>query len=283
MYKILDKNLLGPQTFELTIEAEDIAKKAKPGQFLIIRLDDSGERIPLTIADTNPAKGKVVIVIQIVGATSQKMAHLGEGDKILDVCGPLGEPHEMGDHKTVVLVGGGCGIAAVYPEAKAYHEKGGIKIIGIIGARSTQHLIWEDRMSEVCDELIIMTDDGSKGRKGLVTEALKEVIEREKVDEVIAIGPVPMMKFCSHTTYESEVKTTVSLNPIMIDGIGMCGACRVIIDGETKFACVDGPEFNGHLVDWDDLINRNSNFTEEELKEHKHHGGGNCGCQNAKP
>lgn len=260
MFKVLEKKQLSPQTFEIKVDAPEIAQKAEAGQFLIIRIDEKGERIPLTIADWDDKS--VTLVFQTVGYSTQELAKMNVGDSILDVCGPLGNKREISKVGTIVLVGGGCGVAAIYPEAKAL-KKAGNRIISIIGARSGELIIWKEKMEKVSDEVIITTDDGSMGRKGLVTDALKDLMEKEKIDEVIAIGPVIMMKFVSLTT-KGKVKTTVSLNPIMVDGIGMCGACRVIVDGKTRFSCVNGPEFDGHKVDWDNLLSRNATYVSEE-------------------
>lgn len=265
MPKIIDKKQLNENNFEFKIHAPDIAKKAKAGQFIILRLDEKGERIPMTIADFD--EESITMVITIAGETSKQLSEFNVGDEILDVVGPLGSPANIKNYGTVVLVGGGSGTAAIHPEAKAL-KKAGNKIITIIGARSKDLLIWEDKMKLVSDELITITDDGSSGKKGLVTDALKEVMKKETINHVIAIGPIIMMKFVSLTTKIDKIPTTVSLNPIMVDGIGMCGACRVTIDGQTKFACSDGPEFDGHKVSWDNLINRNSCY------DHK------CTCKN---
>jgi ferredoxin/flavodoxin---NADP+ reductase len=257
MPKIIDKKQLNENNFEFQIESPEIAAKAAAGQFIIIRIDEKGERVPMTIADWD--KNSITMVVTTAGDTSRAISKLNIGDEILDLAGPLGVPGVIKNYGTVVLVGGGSGTAAIHPEAKALKAAGN-KVITIIGARSKDLLIWEDKMKLVSDELITITDDGSSGKKGLVTDALKEIMAREKINHVIAIGPVIMMKFVSLTTLEQKIPTTVSLNPIMVDGIGMCGACRVTIDGKTKFACSDGPEFDGHKVDWDNLINRNTSF-----------------------
>jgi len=261
MYKIIEKKQLTPDTFEIRVQAPEIAKKAKAGQFLIIRLDKKGERIPLTMADWDDES--VTFVVTVVGKTTKQLCELKNNNSILDICGPLGKPAEIQKNGIIVLIGGGCGTAAIFPEAKEY-KKAGNKIISIIGARSKELLIWTERMEKISDELIITTDDGTAGMKGLVTDALKELIKREKIDEVIAIGPIIMMKFVNLTTKEHNIKTIVSLNPVMVDGIGMCGACRVTVNDETKFSCVDGPEFDGHKVGWDNLLLRSACYKEEE-------------------
>ena len=244
MHSIKRKKQLTPLTFEFHIEAPEVIRNARPGQFVVIRITEQGERIPLTIADYDE---HLVLVVQVVGGTTDELSRLEEGDQIHDVCGPLGHPMEPKEGKTIALIGGGCGIAAIYPEARELSKNN--KVISIIGARSSELLFWKEKMRSVSDELIIYTDDGSEGRKGLVTDA----VEGLQADEIIAIGPMPMMRAVSEA---SDVKTTVSLNPIMIDGIGMCGACRVRVGDQTRFTCVDGPEFDGHEVDWDMAMNR---------------------------
>ncbi|MBM3167631.1 MAG: sulfide/dihydroorotate dehydrogenase-like FAD/NAD-binding protein [Chloroflexi bacterium] len=247
----------------MKMEAPAISQKAKAGQFVIIRVDDVGERIPLTLADWDAKESTVTLVAMEVGTSTKKLSLLKVGDSVIDLVGPLGLPAEIEKFGTVICVGGGVGIAPIYPIARAL-KQGGNKIISIIGARCKDLLFWEDRMKMVSDELIATTDDGSYARKGLVTEPLKEVIEREKVDRVIAIGPAVMMKFCSLTTKPYGVPTIVSLNSIMVDGTGMCGCCRLSVGGVTKFACVDGPDFDGHKVDWDTVFARQKVYLEEE-------------------
>ncbi len=265
MFKILSKKYNEEAKicfFE--VEAPDIARKAKPGQFVIIRVDDHGERIPLTISDKDPEKGTLRIIFQVVGKTTAHMATLNEGDSLADVIGPLGRPTDIEKVGTVVCVGGGTGIAVLYPITKGFKEAGN-KIISIIGARSKNILILEDEMRAVSDELFITTDDGSYGRKGFVSDVLKELLdERKDIKMVIAVGPVIMMKVICDITKKYGVKTLVSLNPIMVDGTGMCGACRVTVGGKVKFACVDGPEFDGHQVDFDELMKRLSMYREYE-------------------
>jgi len=263
MSKILDSKELVPSIYEATIKAEDIAKKAKAGEFLIIMPDEKGERIPLTIADFDREKGTITVVFMVVGTSTHKLANMKAGESYFAFVGPLGHASEIKNHGTVVCVAGGVGTAPIYPIAREL-KKAGNKVISIQGARSKELLFWEDKIADVSDEHIITTDDGTFGRKALVTEPLKEVMEREKVDVVYAIGPIPMMKFCSLTTKPFGVKTIVSLNSIMIDATGMCGGCRVNIGTETKFTCVDGPEFDGHLVDWDLLTSRQKIYLNEE-------------------
>ncbi|MBM4452012.1 MAG: sulfide/dihydroorotate dehydrogenase-like FAD/NAD-binding protein [Chloroflexi bacterium] len=263
MYRIVAKEKLTSVIHYVKMEAPAISQKAKAGQFVIIRVDDVGERIPLTLADWDAKEGTVTLVAMEVGTSTKKLSLLKVGDSVIDLVGPLGLPAEIEKFGTVICVGGGVGIAPIYPIARAL-KQGGNKIISIIGARCKDLLFWEDRMKMVSDELIATTDDGSYARKGLVTEPLKEVIEREKVDRVIAIGPAVMMKFCSLTTKPYGVPTIVSLNSIMVDGTGMCGCCRLSVGGVTKFACVDGPDFDGHKVDWDTVFARQKVYLEEE-------------------
>lgn len=260
MYPVLQKRKLSENTYLIEIDAPEVAKKAKAGQFLMIRIDEKGERIPLTIADST--KRTITIVFLVVGKTTTELSMLKKGDEILDVAGPLGNPSKIQQFGNVAIIGGGLGIAPIYPITKALKEAKN-RITVILGAKSKDHLFWEERFKEVSDRMLIATDDGSKGQKGFVSDILKELMQREKLDLVIAIGPPIMMKVISDLT-RSRVKTVVSLNPIMIDGMGMCGGCRVTIDGEIKFACCDGPEFNGHKVDWNELMNRNKTYTEEE-------------------
>jgi NAD(P)H-flavin reductase len=266
MFKIVTKEKLCPVVDFFKIEAPAIAKKAKAGQFVVIRVDEVGERIPLTLADWNDREGTVSLVAMQVGTTTYKLARLNAGDNVLDLIGPLGLPSEMDNFGTVVCVGGGVGIAPLYPIARALKQAGN-KIITIMGARSKDLLFWEERLSSVSDELIVTTDDGTYARKGVVTEPLKELLERDKeIRRVIAIGPAIMMKFCALTTKSFGVTTIVSLNSIMVDGTGMCGCCRVSIGGETKFVCVNGPEFDGHQVDWELLFARQLIYCDEERR-----------------
>ena len=271
MYRILKKQELSPGILEYDIEAPRVAKKALPGQFIVLRVNEEGERVPLTIADFDREKGIVTILFQVVGASTELLASLQEGDSILDFVGPLGQPSELSDHMgTVVFVGGGIGVAPVYPIARAAHELGN-KVISILGAKTKDILIFEERMRAISDEVLITTDDGSYGIKGFVTNAIEELIKRgEKIDQVTAIGPGVMMKSVAEATRPYGIKTIVSLNPIMVDGTGMCGGCRVQVGEETKFACVDGPEFDGHLVDFRGLMARGRMYRTQEAKEKDH-------------
>jgi len=269
MFKIIKREEMSGGTVILNeIEAPFIAKKAKPGQFVILKANETGERIPLTMADTDPEKGTITVIYMVVGKSTALFKTLKVGDGYQDVIGPLGKATHLEKVGTVVCVGGGTGIAVLYPITRGLKQIGN-RIISIIGARSKDILILEDRMRAVSDELYPCTDDGSYGHHGFVTEVLKEVLKKQKVNLVVAIGPVPMMKFVSKITKEFEVPTIVSLNPIMVDGTGMCGGCRVSIGGKNKFACVDGPEFDGHLVDYDELMLRLQAYCEEEKRCHE--------------
>ena len=272
MVKIVHKKVLNPSVTLLEVEAPLIAKKAKAGQFIILRLDEQGERIPLTIADYDREKGTVTIIFQKVGLTTELLAELNEGDSIRDFVGPLGLPTELPEGaKRVCVVGGGVGCAIAYPQAKTCHAEG-LEVDVIAGFRSKDIVILEDEFKSACDHLYIMTDDGSYGEQGFVTVKLKELIDSViHYDAVIAIGPIPMMNFVSKTTEPYGIKTIVSLNPIMIDGTGMCGGCRVTVGGKMKFACVDGPDFDGHEVDFDELMNRNSVYRAQEAEEKERH------------
>ena len=263
MFKILDKRVLNSSVTAMVIEAPFIAKKVEPGQFVIIRIDEEGERIPLTVADFDREKGTVTIIFQAVGFSTKKLALKNIGDSIANCVGPLGLPTEFGKPKKAIVIGGGVGCAIAYPQAKALYNMG-VDTTVIAGFRSKDIVILEDEMKAVSNNLYITTDDGSYGEKGFVTNVLKKLLEEGNYDLVIAIGPVPMMKFVSETTRPFGVKTIVSLNPIMIDGTGMCGGCRVTVGGKTKFACVDGPDFDGHEVDFDSLMRRNGFYREEE-------------------
>jgi NAD(P)H-flavin reductase len=261
--------------------APDIARKAQAGQFVIVKMDEKGERIPLTIADFDRDAGTIDVVFQVVGMSTEKLRDCyGQGDRIMDLAGPLGHPTVIPQGKKIIVVGGGVGLAPIYPIARAFHEAGNY-VIGIAGARCADLLILEDKLTKVCDEFVCTTDDGSKGRAALVTEPLKELIESHgDVDLVVAIGPGIMMKFCALTTKPFGVKTVVSLNSIMVDGTGMCGACRIEVGGETKFACADGPEFDAHKVDFDQLANRLKAFTaQEKISLDHYHGGEGCACR----
>ncbi len=269
MYKIVRKKVLNPTVTLMDIDAPMVAKKAEPGQFIILRVDENGERIPLTVADFDREKGTVTIIFQIVGATTEKLNHKNEGEYIQDFVGPLGVPSHTDGLKKVAVVGGGVGCAIAYPIAKKLHGKG-CEVHSIVGFRNKDLVILEDEFKAASDKLCMMTDDGSYGTKGLVTDALKELIESgEKYDEVIAIGPLIMMKFVCKLTKEYDIKTVVSMNPIMIDGTGMCGGCRLTVGGETKFACVDGPDFDGHLVDFDEAMERSSMYKPFEREKHE--------------
>ena len=264
MYKIVRKEVLNPTVTLMEVEAPFVAKKAEPGQFIILRVDDEGERIPLTIADYDRQKGTITIIFQIVGASTFKLNTLNEGDFIHDFVGPLGVPTHTEGLKKVAVVGGGVGCAIAYPVAKKLHELG-CEVHSIIGFRNKDLVILEKEFTNVSDKLFVMTDDGSYGTKGVVTNPLKELIESgESYDEVIAIGPLVMMKFVVATTKPHNIKTVVSMNPIMIDGTGMCGGCRLTVGGKTKFACVDGPDFDGFEVDFDEAISRSRSYTDFE-------------------
>ena len=275
MYKILKKEVLSDVTKLMEVEAPHVARKAKAGQFIIVRIDEQGERIPLTIADYNREAGTITIIFQEVGKSTLQLGKMEPGDQLSSFAGPLGHPTEIEKYGTVVCVGGGVGIAPIYPVARSLKEAGNT-VISIIGARNKGLLFWEEKMRAVSDELIVCTDDGSHGRKTLVTEPLKELLDNKerKVTHVWAIGPAIMMKFVSAATKPYNVPTTVSLNTIMIDGTGMCGGCRVLLDSGAQFVCVDGPEFDAHKVDWGSLLSRLQFYREEERKaveqwEHK--------------
>ena len=271
MFKILRKKELNPSVTLMDIEAPLIAKKALAGQFIIFRIDEEGERIPLTIADTDPETGAVTIIFQKVGLSTELLAQKNEGDYILDFVGPLGIPTEQEGLKKVAVVGGGVGCAIAFPQAKSLF-KAGCEVDVIAGFRSKDIVILEDEMRANSTNYYIMTDDGSYGEHGLVTDKLKALIEGgREYDAVIAIGPIPMMKFVSLTTKPFGIKTIVSLNPVMVDGTGMCGGCRVTVGGEIKFACVDGPDFDGHLVDYDELMNRNAAYKAQETENKETH------------
>ena len=282
MNRILNKIQLADKVHLLEVEAPRIARKRKAGQFVIIRITEEGERIPLTIADGDPDKGTITLVIQEVGKTTEQLGlTLNTGDHLLDVTGPLGEPTHIDPQvKHIIGVGGGIGIAPLHPIAQAYHDQGS-KVTSIIGARNKELLILEDWMRKASTDVVVCTDDGSQGRKALVTEPLKEMLESdEKIDMVVAIGPAIMMKFVSETTRPFGVKTLVSLNTIMIDGTGMCGGCRVTVGGKAKYVCVDGPEFDGHLVDFDVMMRRQSMYKPQEKEStERWHEIGRPGCR----
>lgn len=266
MYKIIHKEVLNDSVELMEIYAPHVARKCEPGQFIILRVNEIGERIPLTIADFDREKETITIIYQIVGFSTRELAKLNEGDEILDFAGPLGEPTKLHKHNYAIGVAGGVGSAPLYPQLKALAKKG-VEVDVIIGGREAQYVLWADKFREFCKNVYITTDDGSLGEKGFVTTKLAQLIEEGKeIDEVIAIGPVPMMKAVVGVTKPHNIKTSVSLNPIMIDGTGMCGCCRVSVDGKIKFACVDGPDFDGLTVDFDELIARQRMFKEEEHK-----------------
>lgn len=262
--QIIRKEELAPNIKLFEIDQPLIARKVQPGQFVVVRHNEKGERIPLTVADYDRDRGTITIIFQEVGKSTYEMGELNVGDTLLDVVGPLGQPSEIANYGTVVCIGGGVGIAPVYPITRALKDAGN-HTIAIIGARTKELLFWEERFREISHELYITTDDGSYGRKGFVSDELQRLIDDGyKIDRVWAIGPAIMMKVVCDVTRPHKIKTIVSLNPIMVDGTGMCGACRVEVGGETKFTCVDGPEFDGHLVDFDLLMKRQSIYKEQE-------------------
>lgn len=266
MFPIVKKRVLNETVTLMEIEAPLVARKALPGQFIIFRIDEEGERIPLTIAGYDREKGTVTIIFQKVGYTTMKLDTLNEGDALLDFVGPLGEPSHAEGVKRAAVIGGGLGVAIAYPQAKALHEAG-CEVDLIVGFRNEHLIILKDELAAACTDLTIMTDDGSNGNKGFVTQALQAKLDAGKAyDEVIAIGPLPMMKAVCDLTKPKDIKTIVSMNPIMIDGTGMCGGCRVTVGGVTKFACVDGPDFDGHQVDWAEAISRSRMFRPEEQR-----------------
>jgi len=266
MPKVVDNQQIGPQTWKMRVETPKLVTKAKAGQFVILRIDDKGERVPMSIAGLDKDKGLLTIVYQVVGKTSAQMTTVPAGGELSDCVGPLGEPSHVDNWGTACLIGGGIGIAPIYPIAQAYKEAGN-KVITIIGARSKDILFYESEHKAVADDLHICTDDGSYGQKGFVSDVLKKLLDDgEKIRMVMAIGPVPMMKVVSNLTKGYDVPTWVSLNPLMVDGTGMCGGCRVSIGGETKFACVDGPDFDGHKVDFDLLTSRLGAYKVQEKK-----------------
>ena len=268
MFKIVKKQVLNPTVTLMEIEAPLVAKKAEPGQFIILRTDKDGERIPLTVADFDRERGTVTIIFQVVGATTEKLNHLNEGEYLHDFVGPLGKPTHTDGLKKVAVVGGGVGCAIAYPVAKKLHSLG-CEVHAICGFRTKDLVILENEFKNASSKFVLMSDDGSAGKKGLVTDALKELIESgEKYDEVITIGPLIMMKFVCALTKEYDIKTVASMNPIMIDGTGMCGGCRLTVGGKMVFACVDGPEFDGHEIDFDEAMSRADMY--KEFERHKH-------------
>lgn len=264
-YKILKKVELCPNQYELTIDAPFVTKNAKAGQFIILRVDEDGERVPLTIADFNREKGELTIVFMAVGYTTKSLAKLNVGDEIADVVGPLGQPTHIEKYGTVVCLAGGYGAAPCYLIAKAFKEAGN-KVYMIMGARNKDLIFWNEKMKDACTELFITTDDGSLGTKGFVTGVMEDIMSKEKVDYAIAVGPMPMMRAVAELTRGKGIKTEASMNPIMVDGTGMCGACRVTVGGKVKFACVDGPDFDAHQIDFDEVINRTRIYKDYEKK-----------------
>ena len=271
MYRIVKKEALKPTVTLYEIEAPMVAKKAEPGQFIILRVDENGERIPITIHDFDREKGTVTIIVQTIGATTEKLRHKAEGEYIQDFVGPLGRPTETEGKKKVCVVGGGVGCALAYPVLKKVHDCGA-EVHAVVGFKNKDLVILEDKFRAASSVLKLMTDDGSYGEKGLVTDALKALIDAgNQYDEIFAIGPAIMMKFVSKTTEPYGIPTTVSMSPIMVDGTGMCGGCRVTVGGEVKFACVDGPDFDGHKVDYAELMNRNGVYRDQEAENEKTH------------
>ena len=269
MYRIVKKEALKPTVTLYEIEAPMVAKKAEPGQFIILRVDENGERIPITIHDFDREKGTVTIIVQTIGATTEKLRHKAEGEYIQDFVGPLGRPTETEGKKKVCVVGGGVGCAIAYPVLKKFHDCGA-EVHAVVGFKNKDLVILEDKFRAASSVLKLMTDDGSYGEKGLVTDALKEVIDAgNQYDEIFAIGPAIMMKFVSKTTEPYGIPTTVSMSPIMVDGTGMCGGCRLTVGGETKFACVDGPDFDGHKVDWDESLKRGKMYFDWERHKYE--------------
>ena len=269
MYRIVKKEALKPTLTLYEIEAPMVAKKAEPGQFIILRVDENGERIPITIHDFDREKGTVTIIVQTIGATTEKLRHKAEGEYIQDFVGPLGRPTETEGKKKVCVVGGGVGCAIAYPVLKKFHDCGA-EVHAVVGFKNKDLVILEDKFRAASSVLKLMTDDGSYGEKGLVTDALKELIDAgNQYDEIFAIGPAIMMKFVSKTTEPYGIPTTVSMSPIMVDGTGMCGGCRLTVGGETKFACVDGPDFDGHKVDWDESLKRGKMYFDWERHKYE--------------
>ncbi len=269
MYEVIENTVLAEKVNRYRINAADIARRRQAGQFIILRIDEDGERIPLTIADADPGAGTLTLVVQEVGKTTARMTRLKPGDRLMDVVGPLGSPTHIEKFGTVVVIGGGIGIAPAHPIVQALKEAGN-RVVSILGARTKSLVIMEEEMRRASDEVLICTDDGSYGTHGLVTDVLKERIESKgKPDLVFAIGPVIMMKFVCKLTREYDIPTMVSLNPIMVDGTGMCGGCRVSVGGKSKFACVEGPEFDGHQVDFEELVKRQAFYREQEKESYE--------------
>lgn len=264
-YKILSKKELCPNQFEIKVDAPYVVRNAKAGQFIIFRADENSERVPLTIADVDKEKGELTLVFMAVGYSTKLLASLNEGDEIHDIVGPLGQPTHIEKYGTVVCLAGGYGAAPCYLIAKAFKDVGN-KVYMIMGARNKDLIFWQDKMKNACTELFITTDDGTLGEKGFVTQVLDRIIKNEKVDYAIAVGPMPMMRAVADLTRDKGIYTEASMNPIMVDGTGMCGACRVTVGGETKFACVDGPDFDAHKIDFDEVINRTRIYKDQERK-----------------
>ncbi len=264
-YKILSKKEICPHQYEITIDAPYVVRNAKAGQFIIFRADENGERVPLTIADVNKEKGELTLVFMAVGYSTKELAALEVGDEIADIVGPLGKPTTIKKYGTVVCLAGGYGAAPCYLIAKAFKEAGN-KVYMIMGARNKDLIFWADKMKDACTELFITTDDGSMGEKGFVTQVMERLMAQEKIDYAIAVGPMPMMRAVANLTRDKGIFTEASMNPIMVDGTGMCGACRVTVGGEVKFACVDGPDFDAHKIDFDEVINRTKIYKNQEKK-----------------
>lgn len=264
-YKILSKRELCPNQYEITIDAPYVVRNAKAGQFIIFRAEKNGERVPLTIADVNKETGALTIVFMAVGYSTKKLAELNVGDELVDLVGPLGQPTHIKKYGTVVCLAGGYGAAPCYLIAKAFKEAGN-KVYMIMGARNKDLIFWQDKMKDACNELFITTDDGSLGEKGFVTQVLERLMNSEEINYAIAVGPMPMMRAVANLTRDKGIYTEASMNPIMVDGTGMCGACRVTVGGKTKFACVDGPDFNAHEIDFDEVINRTKIYKDQEKK-----------------
>ena len=262
-YKILAKKEICPNQYEITVEAPYVVRNAQAGQFIIFRADENGERVPLTIADVNKEKGELTLVFMAVGYSTKKLAEINVGEEIHDIVGPLGKPTDIKKYGTVVCLAGGYGAAPCYLIAKAFKEAGN-KVYMIMGARTKELIFWADKMKDACTELFITTDDGSMGEKGFVTQVLEKIMNREKVDYAIAVGPMPMMRAVADLTRDKGIYTEASMNPIMVDGTGMFGACRVTVGGEVKFACVDGPDFDAHKIDFDEVINRTRIYKDQE-------------------
>lgn len=264
-YKILAKKEICPNQYEIIIDAPFVVRNAQAGQFIIFRVEEDGERVPLTIADVDKEKGELTLVFMAVGYSTKLLAQLNVGDELVDLVGPLGKPTHIKKYGTVVCLAGGYGAAPCYLIAKAFKDAGN-KVYMIMGARNKELIFWQDKMNTACSELFITTDDGSLGEKGFVTQILDRIINREKVDYAIAVGPMPMMRAVAELTRDKGIYTEASMNPIMVDGTGMCGACRVTVGGEVKFACVDGPDFDAHKIDFDEVINRSKVYKDQERK-----------------